>query len=218
MTKHQFEKLLYRTTHRHHSDECQAYVEQEPDKLLPVLLDHFCGTNPQTIGVASMVLGNLARVYPQWLQPHQERIFRASVAHFHPGPRRNAIRYFSELPVVLEADHPIPDWVTRKDFLYYLPLANNNPGRVAKHSQPPEAYVEPELEGLLLDHVLARIADPQETAAPKAFGMLVGQNLCLKYPEIAPELSAVIEEAIEYGTAGIKNRGKKTLILLEKLG
>lgn len=212
-----FEQLLQHTTHRDRADEVQAHVEREPEKLLPILLKHFCGVDRTTIGMASMVTGNLARKYPEWLQPYQERIYRASVQHFHPGPRRNAIRYFSELPVLLEEGHRIPEWVTSKDFLYCFPVGTTASKSRKKEGSGSLAYIEPELEGLLLDHILERIGDPQEIAAPKAFGMRVGQNLCLKYPDIAPELCTVIASAMEYGTSGVKNRGKKTLDLLNRL-
>lgn len=210
MSIEELEKLLTGKSYRPSSDLIQAAVAKNPTVLLPYLVDRFTGTKLEGIVITTMVLGNIARANPACMQPYQERLYKSSIAHFHPGVRRNVIRYFSEIPVLLEDDHPVPKWVKSKDFLYC------RSSKVLKQIRGP-FYIEPELEGYLLEHLIEIIADPQEIAAPKAFGMSLGKNLCLKYPEITNELIPVIEEAMKYGTAAVKNRGAKVVSLLERL-
>lgn len=53
-----------------------------------------------------------------------------------------------------------------------------------------------------------------ETAvAIKAFSLTVLQNLAKQYPEILPEVKAIIEERWEHETAAFKSRAKKLLAL-----
>lgn len=72
-------------------------------------------------------------------------------------------------------------------------------------------------EGLLLQLCFDYLLDKEEPIAVKVFAMTVLSNLAEKYPEIKNELSAVIEELMEFGSAGIRSRGAKTLKKLSKL-
>ncbi len=54
--------------------------------------------------------------------------------------------------------------------------------------------------------------------APKVFSMTSLYYLGMKFDWVHPELKLFLEDTIASGTAGYKNRGKKTLDLLAKLG
>lgn len=78
-----------------------------------------------------------------------------------------------------------------------------------------------ELWGDILDTCFGWLADPKEAVAIRAFSMNVLWKICQQVPELIPELKITIEDHIEYGTSGFKNRGGKILkeiLLLEKRG
>lgn len=81
-------------------------------------------------------------------------------------------------------------------------------------------YMEPipeEYEGEIYEKCFEYIADPKHPIAWKAFSMTVCRKIAVKYPELIPELKSVISDAIEYGSSGVKNRGKRELGNLEKI-
>lgn len=210
MTTKDIDRLLEEKIYRPNADRIQAATEAKPEQLLPYLINRFTSGKLEGITVLAMAVGNIARARPELMQPYQERMLNASMRRPHPSVRRNVLRYLCEIPVVLPDDHHVPDWVKRKDFCYV------SSSHLAKGKQD-RFYIEPELEGLILDHALAVIGDPQEVAAPKAFAMILGTNLCLKYPEISNEMVPIVSEAMKYGTAGVKHRGKVALKLLSQL-
>lgn len=54
--------------------------------------------------------------------------------------------------------------------------------------------------------------------APKVFSMTSLYYLGMKFDWVHPELKLVLQDTIASGSAGYKNRGKKTLDMLAKLG
>lgn len=210
MSPEEMEPLLLEKSYRKNADRIQGAVEADPEILLPYLTERFLSGRLEGGLITSMAWGNLARARPAWMQDYQERLYRASVFNAFPGIRRNVIRYFAEIPVLIEEDHLLPAGAKRKDFLYCR-------SSQVEHQKNGPNYVEPELEGLLLDHVISIIANPQEVVVPKAFGMQLATNLALKYPEIANELQPVVRQAMQYGTSGVKHRGKVALKLLSQL-
>lgn len=53
--------------------------------------------------------------------------------------------------------------------------------------------------------------------AVKAFTMTVLLNICKREPDLKNELKAAVEAVLEHASAGVRNRGEKTLKALEKL-
>lgn len=210
MTIEELEERLRQKSYRENADRIQAAVLADPTTLLPYLTKRFLRGEAEGASITGMAWGNVARARPGLVQSWQEQLFRASVTNHRAGIRRNVIRYFSEIPVLLDDDHPIPKWVKRKDFFVC---------RSSKLSSQRDGpyYLEPELEGRLLDHLLSVVADPHAEAAPIAFGMQVLVNLALKYPDLTHECIPTIQEAGKHGTAGVKHRAKWAVALLERL-
>ena len=72
------------------------------------------------------------------------------------------------------------------------------------------------LWGELLEKCFEYLESNDEAIAIRAFSMTVAYNISNDVPEIKPELKAVIEEIIIYGSAGLKSRGKTILNKLAK--
>ncbi|MEL6143146.1 MAG: hypothetical protein AAFQ37_13055 [Bacteroidota bacterium] len=192
---------------RKNSDAVLATVLEQPE-LLVELLDFFFSNELEGITMAAMTVGNLARVKPAWLQPYQHNFYEVSLHPLHTSVRRAAIRYFGELPVLVNDDFIPPNWIKKKDFLY-LHRCQVDPEQ--------QGWVEEELEGQLLDHSIALVNKVDEPAANRVFALLLARNLSFKYPEIAVELSEAIRSTLSSGTRGYQNAGGKTLNLLERL-
>lgn len=86
-----------------------------------------------------------------------------------------------------------------------------NTVRLLQEQEIPEKY-----QGLLVEKCFEYLLSSSETIAVKAFSMTILHNVCKTYPELKSELKIVIEDAIQYGTPGIVNRGKKILAQLAK--
>ncbi len=70
--------------------------------------------------------------------------------------------------------------------------------------------------GELLEKCFEYLESNNEAIAIRVFSMTVAYNISTKVPEIKPELKALIEEIIIYGSAGLKSRGNSILKKLEK--
>lgn len=70
--------------------------------------------------------------------------------------------------------------------------------------------------GLLLDNCFKWLANPPEPIAVKAHCMTILFEISKIIPEIKPELITTIEVAMEEGSAGIINRGSKTIKALKR--
>lgn len=73
------------------------------------------------------------------------------------------------------------------------------------------------LHGDVMNTCFELVADPQETIAVRAFSMTVLANLAKQYPDIKPELKAIIEDTLEHDPSpGFRNRAGKVLASLSK--
>jgi len=68
-----------------------------------------------------------------------------------------------------------------------------------------------EFHGLIIDKAFAILMNRKASIAPRMFAMTVIYRLSKVYPEIKPELDLVLNEELEYGSTGFRNRAKKML-------
>ena len=71
--------------------------------------------------------------------------------------------------------------------------------------------------GLAAERCFALLRSSEEPVAIRAFSMTVLLHLCQRFPELAPELQALVEDMVPYGSAAIRSRGQKTLKALKKI-
>lgn len=83
--------------------------------------------------------------------------------------------------------------------------------RFLQHMDVPE-----DLQGRLMDRCFLFIMDPETPIAIKAFSLTVLHNLSRQYPEILPEIGAVIRDRWDYETPAFRSRARKILKDLEK--
>ncbi|MBR9919652.1 MAG: hypothetical protein GYB31_02365 [Bacteroidetes bacterium] len=88
-----------------------------------------------------------------------------------------------------------------------------NAVRVLVDQELPES-----LWGEVVDKCMACVADPNEAVAVRRYSMEVVWNICQKIPELAQELRIILEDNVEYGTAGFKSYGRKLLKAMNKRG
>lgn len=105
----------------------------------------------------------------------------------------------------------IPSFVNR---LQHKPgdAVTRNILRLLQNEDIPESH-----QGLLVDYCFRCIQCAKTPVAIKVFAMTVLSNMCRQYPEMAHELILIIEELMLTGTAGVRSRGRKILVQLEKL-
>lgn len=199
-------ELLRQRLSRENADRITQAVLADA-ALLPLLLDFFLQPMPEEASLAAMSLGNLARERADWLQPYQAAIFKAGRADLYPGILRNAMRIFSELPVVLPEDYPIPVKAKKHGFLFVR----------QQECKPETAFLDTEMEGALLDFSLLLINDPTAEVAPRVFAMGVAQNLCLKYPDLKEELEATIAAHLAYASPAFGSRGRRVITAIRCL-
>ena len=68
-----------------------------------------------------------------------------------------------------------------------------------------------EFQGEIYERSFMYLADPTSPIAIKVYAMTVCTNLCIKFPDLIPELITTIESFLPYGSAGYKSRAKKEL-------
>lgn len=73
-----------------------------------------------------------------------------------------------------------------------------------------------DLWGETLEKCFEYLESNNEAIAIRAFAMTVAYNISQNVPELKPELKALIEEIIIFGSAGLKSRGNKIRMKLEK--
>lgn len=81
-----------------------------------------------------------------------------------------------------------------------------NTVRMLQSMPIPEEY-----EGFVMQTCFDYLNSRDEPVAVKVFSMTILANLAVKYPDIKNELALIIEELMEFGTAGILSRGRKIL-------
>ncbi|MDG1045449.1 MAG: hypothetical protein P8P81_02470 [Bacteroidia bacterium] len=72
------------------------------------------------------------------------------------------------------------------------------------------------IEGKLYDICIDLIINPKVAVAIKAYSMTVCERIALKYPDLNQELQSAIESTLPHASAGVKNRGLKILIRIQK--
>jgi hypothetical protein len=73
------------------------------------------------------------------------------------------------------------------------------------------------LHGDVMNSCFDLLANPNENIAERVFSMSVLANLAQHYPDIKPELKAIIEDALQHQpSAGFRSRAAKVLKLLSK--
>ncbi len=78
--------------------------------------------------------------------------------------------------------------------------------KTLSHADIPES-----LQGLALQHCFDLLLDPASEAAVKVFSMQAVFNISKNEPDLLRELQMVIEEGMEYGSAGYRSRGRRIL-------
>lgn len=81
-----------------------------------------------------------------------------------------------------------------------------NTVRIFQDTDVPERF-----QGELMNTCFGFIESMTEKPAIKAFSLTVLYNLSKQYPDIRPELKAIIEDRWEYESAAFKSRGRKIL-------
>ncbi len=196
--------LLQQRLSRHNADRVLEAVLADRS-LLPQLVEVFAQPLPKEIGLAAMALGNLARVKANWLQTYQNQIFEAGYHAIHPAILRNMMRIFSELPVLIADDTPIPPKAKRYGYQYIL----------AQNCGPHTAYLQTDLEGPLLDFAIHLIDEPSRAVASRVFAMGLVLNLSLKYPDLRDEITATVSLHLPYSPPAFKSRGRMVLAALK---
>jgi hypothetical protein len=86
------------------------------------------------------------------------------------------------------------------------PAAKRNIVRLLQFAKIPKRY-----HGKLMDLCFRFISNPEEAIAVKAFSLTILDNLSNDYPEIRPEIKAVIETRWTFETPAFRSRAKKIL-------
>lgn len=71
------------------------------------------------------------------------------------------------------------------------------------------------LQGHVLEICFSYLQDTREPIAIRVFSMTVLANLAEEHPDLKPELIALIQRQMPYGSAGFVSRGKKILKKLD---
>ena len=74
-----------------------------------------------------------------------------------------------------------------------------------------------DLLGLAAELCFSFLNDPNEAIATRVFSMSVCYNICVKEPELVPELIEILEYHLPHGSTGFKNRGNKILKKLRQI-
>jgi hypothetical protein len=91
------EQLL--TAHSRANADLVLHYVLEDEARVADLMEAFLAGEYQVVQRSAMVVGNLGRVRPLWLQPYHGRMIAAADTFPHPSVPRNVLRYFSELPL-----------------------------------------------------------------------------------------------------------------------
>ena len=86
-----------------------------------------------------------------------------------------------------------------------------NTVRLWQNMEIPEVW-----HGEIFEICFGFITNTTTPIAIKAFSMTVCENISKNYPELQQELILAIEDQMEFGSSGVKNRGQKLLKKLKK--
>ncbi|PSR14337.1 MAG: hypothetical protein DA408_12875 [Bacteroidetes bacterium] len=79
-------------------------------------------------------------------------------------------------------------------------------------------YLPEDLEGRLVQACFVVLAQPQTPVAVQVHAMGCLANRLLRYPDLAVELKAVLEEGMAYASAGYRSRAQKVLKQIARMG
>jgi hypothetical protein len=86
-----------------------------------------------------------------------------------------------------------------------------NTVRLWQNMEIPEGW-----QGEIFELCFGFVTTPNTPIAIKAFSITVCENISKNYPELKEELILAIEDQMEFGSPGVKNRGQKLLKKLKK--
>jgi hypothetical protein len=73
------------------------------------------------------------------------------------------------------------------------------------------------MEGIITEICFNYLNNKSEAIAIRVFSMTILENMTKIHPELKDELIAAIEMGMEFGSAGYRSRGSKTLFRLKKM-
>lgn len=80
-----------------------------------------------------------------------------------------------------------------------------------------EIPIPEDLEGLVYEHCFTFLADPHQAIAIRAFSMRVLERIASKHHDLISELVSEIQFLLPHASSGLKNRGKKIVVRLQRL-
>lgn len=132
----------------------------------------------------------------------------------------NEYRISQRSAMVLSHIHDRRPWLIRP----YLPqligqlrrgdihdAIKRNTVRILQDTEIPDALL-----GEAADICFDYLVNPAEAVAIRCFSMTVCWNICLRVPELMPELKAALEDWTEHGSAGFKSRSRKIMAAIAR--
>ena len=89
---------LLKAHSRANADLVLGHVLKEETRVA-ALMEAFLEGEYRVVQRSAMVVGDLGRLKPDWLNPWHQRMIAAADPASHPSVSRNVMRYFSELPL-----------------------------------------------------------------------------------------------------------------------
>lgn len=71
-------------------------------------------------------------------------------------------------------------------------------------------------EGIMVDFCFNILGDESQSIANKIYAMEILEKFAMKEPGLIPELVGLLEENLQYGSTGVKNRAGRTLRRLKR--
>jgi hypothetical protein len=93
-----YQEQLLSVHSRANADKVLNHVLKDR-KRVAKLMDVFLSNEYRAVQRSAMVVGDLGRLRPAWLQPWYGKMIAAAKAPKHDAVVRNVMRYFSELPL-----------------------------------------------------------------------------------------------------------------------
>ena len=100
--------------------------------------------------------------------------------------------------------------------ILHLKSENNNPTKRAILRTLQDVEIDPQFYSLLIDLCFGYLMSQKEEIAIKVYAMTVLYNISNHLTDLKNELKIVIEDQLQYGSAGLKSRGRRILMKLEK--
>lgn len=165
------------------------FIEKSHSKAMCAKVVHWVSKNPQRFGqLVSLVLIGTTEAQQRAAWP------MSYCVEAHPELAKPHLQ-----SLVKNLRHAnLPDAVIR------------NTVRLLQYTSIPKA-----LQGEVTDHCFRYVADPKAPTAVRAFSIGVLSNLVKELPELAGELSIILEDQLPYGSPGFASRARKLLRQLQ---